>query len=155
MQAYDIRSRRWEKNIRVPFVWRTDNFPDSHMQARGKVNIVAWCPFFELSRPVKRKAYVFVKPNGEKCNYSYPSKHARLMHKRGVFCVACHAQAAYYVLVHDIGKYMVWILNEHGELFTLDHHIPRSKGGTNRSVNLNVMCAVCNQKKADTHPEEA
>lgn len=34
-------------------------------------------------------------------------------------------------------------------VFTLDHVIPRSKGGTNRWENIVGACFECNQKKAD------
>jgi 5-methylcytosine-specific restriction endonuclease McrA len=35
---------------------------------------------------------------------------------------------------------------------TVDHHVPRSAGGTNRHHNLRVLCAACNMAKADQNP---
>ncbi|MFD2649309.1 HNH endonuclease [Devosia albogilva] len=37
---------------------------------------------------------------------------------------------------------------------TIDHHIPRSKGGSNAAGNLRWAHKSCNQKKADSLPEE-
>lgn len=36
---------------------------------------------------------------------------------------------------------------------TIDHIIPRSRGGTDAETNLQTMCFRCNQEKADTMPE--
>lgn len=43
------------------------------------------------------------------------------------------------------------VCNELGtfESLTLDHIIPKAKGGTNRKRNLQCMCRECNQMKAD------
>jgi len=38
---------------------------------------------------------------------------------------------------------------------TLDHVIPKSRGGTNDWTNLVTSCIKCNLKKADRTPEEA
>lgn len=38
---------------------------------------------------------------------------------------------------------------------TVDHIIPKSRGGTNRQINLVGCCYGCNQKKADSTPKEA
>ena len=38
---------------------------------------------------------------------------------------------------------------------TLDHVIPKSKGGTNEWTNLVTSCQKCNLKKADRTPEQA
>lgn len=38
---------------------------------------------------------------------------------------------------------------------TLDHLIPKSRGGTNEWTNLVTCCMKCNRKKADRTPEEA
>jgi hypothetical protein len=38
---------------------------------------------------------------------------------------------------------------------TLDHVIPRSKGGPNTWENLVACCGPCNKRKADRTPEEA
>lgn len=38
---------------------------------------------------------------------------------------------------------------------TLDHVIPKSRGGTNEWTNLVTSCIKCNLKKADRTPEEA
>lgn len=41
------------------------------------------------------------------------------------------------------------------EIMTVDHVIPRSKGGTNDPENLVAACQPCNSLKADRTPEEA
>jgi 5-methylcytosine-specific restriction endonuclease McrA len=38
---------------------------------------------------------------------------------------------------------------------TIDHIIPRSRGGKNSWVNLVTCCSYCNLKKANKTPEEA
>lgn len=40
-----------------------------------------------------------------------------------------------------------------GEL-TIDHRIPRSKGGTNDDSNLQTMCRPCNAEKGDQMPDD-
>lgn len=37
---------------------------------------------------------------------------------------------------------------------TIDHVIPRSKGGSNRTWNLVISCRPCNEDKADRDPCE-
>ncbi|MBS1722719.1 MAG: HNH endonuclease [Armatimonadetes bacterium] len=76
------------------------------------------------------------------------------MQRLGLQCVSCGEHASYYALVRSMGKCMVWALTRDGVPFTLDHHMPRALGGSNRSSNLRVMCDVCNQKKGCAHPEQ-
>jgi 5-methylcytosine-specific restriction endonuclease McrA len=40
------------------------------------------------------------------------------------------------------------------ENLTLDHRIPKSRGGSNEDSNLQTMCAACNQAKADSMPAD-
>jgi 5-methylcytosine-specific restriction endonuclease McrA len=35
---------------------------------------------------------------------------------------------------------------------TLDHHVPKAYGGTNRDTNLRTMCEPCNQAKGAAPP---
>lgn len=39
-------------------------------------------------------------------------------------------------------------------LLTIDHIIPRSKGGTSKEENLATACMYCNSYKAGRTPEE-
>lgn len=39
-------------------------------------------------------------------------------------------------------------------LFTKDHILPKSKGGTNTMDNYQIMCRICNEKKADKIEKE-
>ena len=41
------------------------------------------------------------------------------------------------------------------ERLTLDHRIPRSRGGADTEENLQVMCFRCNQAKGNRMPGEA
>lgn len=34
-------------------------------------------------------------------------------------------------------------------LITVDHIIPKSKGGLDKMINFQVMCKICNEVKAD------
>ncbi len=37
---------------------------------------------------------------------------------------------------------------------TIDHYIPKSKGGEDRAINMVAACAKCNHAKANTMPEK-
>jgi 5-methylcytosine-specific restriction endonuclease McrA len=38
---------------------------------------------------------------------------------------------------------------------TIDHVLPKSRGGSNRWTNLVTCCTNCNRKKGDKTPQEA
>jgi 5-methylcytosine-specific restriction endonuclease McrA len=38
------------------------------------------------------------------------------------------------------------------ERLTIDHIVPRSKGGTSAMANLQTLCSLCNSEKADAMP---
>jgi 5-methylcytosine-specific restriction endonuclease McrA len=38
--------------------------------------------------------------------------------------------------------------------YTLDHYIPKSRGGTRDLSNLRLACATCNNRKGSMHPDD-
>ena len=77
---------------------------------------------------------------------------------KGTRCVSCGIEGTKVVLWMDRGGRIHADLASTGPIreimITLDHHIPKSKGGPNTVENLNPMCYPCNQHKKDTHPYE-
>jgi hypothetical protein len=77
--------------------------------------------------------------------------------QKGVKCVECGLEAKFFRKERSSdprSKYPC--LNLYGfdaknrlVLFTRDHILPRSRGGTKTLDNLQPMCAPCNNKKAD------
>lgn len=82
--------------------------------------------------------------------------------EHGLKCVSCGlvgtrmALEKHYSTKGDKYHFNLYAINEHGSevLMTVDHIIPKSRGGSNKLDNLQTMCSVCNNKKADRLPGE-
>jgi len=59
------------------------------------------------------------------------------------------------VIWRDQNKCQYCAKEEESKVLTIDHVLPRSKGGKNTWENLVAACKKCNQKKGDRTPKEA
>lgn len=79
-------------------------------------------------------------------------KHRRLQvyYYKGISCVVCGVTATHIALGEDKagGKHLD-LYDDLGNALTVDHVIPRSKGGPNRLDNYQTMCKCCNQLKGN------
>ena len=75
-------------------------------------------------------------------------------YQKGVTCACCGRKGSYFKLEpggskDDTNRRHFNLYAEDGVLMTKDHIIPKSKGGKNTVDNMQTMCAICNEKKAD------
>lgn len=84
----------------------------------------------------------------------------RIFALKGTDCVACGAKGTFFAIERHVKNGSLtppkWHLNlyaadEKGNevLMTVDHIVPRARGGLSTPENLQPMCARCNQRKAD------
>ena len=76
------------------------------------------------------------------------SSRLRVFFNKGCTCVECGIQGTQLALGKDKSGHLYWDVytNEFYPL-TVDHILPRSKGGTDDLENLQPMCCLCNWRK--------
>ena len=76
----------------------------------------------------------------------------RVFHHHGTHCASggCQKKGVYLIKAKNSdGGFHVDLYTSDFELMTIDHIVPKSKGGSNDLSNLQPMCHTCNTKKAD------
>ena len=76
----------------------------------------------------------------------------RVFHHKGLKCVneRCNKEGKYLIkAMNKAGGFHVDLYTADFELMTIDHIVPRSKGGKDELENLQPMCNSCNANKAD------
>ena len=105
--------------------------------------------------------YIDASPrNGQKINFHGDPIHMRsprmLNFKlHGIICAKCGMRGAFFAkeqFGEDEPHLNLYGFDKRGEeiLMTRDHIKPKAKNGTNHLYNLQPMCFVCNNTKADT-----
>jgi len=77
--------------------------------------------------------------------------------EKGTTCVTCGMESLYFEKErHSSGNTKRYHFNLYGKnaegeevMFTKDHIVPKSKGGTDELSNYQTMCAHCNRKKGN------
>ncbi|MFD2569397.1 HNH endonuclease [Spirosoma soli] len=84
------------------------------------------------------------------------SKHRRLQvfAQKGTSCVRCGVEGVHLIASIDPGGgYHVDLFTADFTLMTIDHIVPRSKGGRSTLANYQPMCQYCNSRKGNTMEE--
>ncbi len=86
--------------------------------------------------------------------YSYKLHRPMIFLAIGTTCVHCGVEGTYFALDEWIDGDLHFDLygrDEEGRpvMITVDHILPRSKGGPNRVSNYQALCRPCNEAKAD------
>ena len=87
-----------------------------------------------------------------------PAIKMQVFARDGYRCVSCNAHAEYFAVerdadnrAHTFFTLQLYARNSLGQtvVMTLDHVLPRARGGSDAIANLQTMCRPCNQAKAD------
>lgn len=93
----------------------------------------------------------------EKDEFVINTKRAKVFHKKGAICVNCGVKGKFFALEKDKGGGihldLYGLIDDEEVLITIDHIIPKSKGGVNKLINFQTMCKLCNEMKADDSEE--
>ena len=85
--------------------------------------------------------------------YTKYNKHRRLQvfAKKGTACIRCGVKGVYLLASVDRGGgHHVDLFTADYTLMTIDHIVPRSKGGASSLANYQPMCQHCNSQKGNT-----
>lgn len=87
-------------------------------------------------------------------DYRINLKRAKVFHKKGNVCVNCGVEGRFFALEKDKGGGihldLYGYIDKEEVLITIDHIVPKSKGGVNKMINYQTMCKLCNEMKADS-----
>jgi 5-methylcytosine-specific restriction endonuclease McrA len=128
----------------------------SYLRAR-KLSLEEVLP--EIDQCVRKHKSLTFKCDNRKITVHLSSSRIRLIGRTQV-CAACQIQGDHFwIEANSIGpdnKHYGWHLNlyalnhyGHPIMMTLDHIVPKSKGGTKAPNNIQLLCTHCNNAKED------
>lgn len=98
-------------------------------------------------------------PNGEPYRMGDGvAKRMRLFMKKGVTCVSCQRTASVIFMDQretDARPYPNLYIKTKNDyvVMTMDHIVPKVRGGNNSYENLQPMCSPCNSRKSDSEAD--
>jgi 5-methylcytosine-specific restriction endonuclease McrA len=91
---------------------------------------------------IEEMPFSFIKNHNKGFSLSYISR-------TDMTCSCCHNKAEYFIHCMSHKRHYHILFTKHMEPLTVDHVIPRARGGRDSETNFQVMCQFCNVLKGD------